>query len=72
MKKGSPTLHASVAEYIDLCEPDRVYVLAETEEDRGYIRKAAIRESGEIGVATLGTLLILITTMSELGVGSTQ
>jgi phosphoenolpyruvate carboxykinase (GTP) len=32
MKIESPTLHAFVAKYIDLCEPDRVYVSAETEE----------------------------------------
>ena len=39
-------LHRFVAEYIELCNPDRVFVCTDSEEDRLYIRSAAI-ESGE-------------------------
>jgi len=39
-------LHHFVAEYIKLCNPDKVFVCTDSEEDRQYIRRAAI-ESGE-------------------------
>jgi phosphoenolpyruvate carboxykinase (GTP) len=55
MKIENPTLHAFVAKYIDLCEPDRVYVSAGTEEDIEYIRRAALRDGEEIRVAHSNT-----------------
>jgi phosphoenolpyruvate carboxykinase (GTP) len=42
----NPELHRFVAEYIELCNPDTIFVCADTEEDRAFIRQAAI-ETGE-------------------------
>ena len=39
-------LHRFVAGYIELCNPDKVFVSTDSEEDRLYIRRAAV-ESGE-------------------------
>ena len=54
MKIKNPALHTFVAKYIDLCEPDRVYVSAGTDEDIEYIRQAALRDGEEIKLATPG------------------
>ncbi len=42
----NPELHRFVAEYVELCEPETIFVCADTEEDRAFIRRAAI-EGGE-------------------------
>ena len=39
-------LHRFVAGYIELCNPDKVFVSTDSEEDRLYVRRAAV-ESGE-------------------------
>ena len=42
----NPELHRFVVEYVELCNPDTIFVYADTEEDRAVIRRAAI-EAGE-------------------------
>jgi len=42
----NPGLHQFVSEYVELCNPDKVFVSTDSEEDRLHIRRAAI-ESGE-------------------------
>ncbi len=54
MKIDNPTLHSFVAKYIDLCQPEQVYVSAGTDEDIEYIKQAAIRDGEESKLATKG------------------
>jgi len=42
----NPGLHRFVAEHVELCKPDEVFVCTDKDEDRMHIRNAAI-ESGE-------------------------
>jgi len=42
----NPGLHRFVAEHVELCNPDEVFVCTDKDEDRMHIRNAAI-ESGE-------------------------
>jgi phosphoenolpyruvate carboxykinase (GTP) len=42
----NPDLHRFVAQYLELCNPDRVFVSTDTEKDRAYIRAKAL-ETGE-------------------------
>lgn len=41
-----PEVHRFIAESAELCNPDRIYITADTPEDIGYIRRMAI-ETGE-------------------------
>jgi len=47
-------LHRFIARYIDLCNPDSVFVSNGSEEDQRYIREAAIRNGEEMKLATEG------------------
>jgi phosphoenolpyruvate carboxykinase (GTP) len=42
----NPRLHQFVSDHIELCNPDKIFVCTDAEEDRLYIRHAAL-ESGE-------------------------
>lgn len=42
----NPRLHQFVSDYSELCNPDKIFVCTDAEEDRLYIRRAAV-ESGE-------------------------
>ncbi len=43
----NPTMHALVAKYIELCNPDNVFVGTDEKEDLEYIREAAIKNKEE-------------------------
>ncbi|MCK4261725.1 phosphoenolpyruvate carboxykinase (GTP), partial [bacterium] len=47
MAMNNPTLHQFIAEYIDLCNPDEVFVSTDSAEDTRRIRQAAIRDGEE-------------------------
>lgn len=47
MAIDNPAMHKFVAEYIELCNPDRVFVATDSSEDIQYIREAAIRNGEE-------------------------
>ena len=47
-------LHKFIAKYIDLCNPDSVFVSDGSERDQRYIREAAIRNGEEIPLAIEG------------------
>ncbi len=42
----NPELHAFVAKYVEICNPARIFVCTDSEEDKAFIREEAIR-SGE-------------------------
>ncbi len=50
----NPKLHQFVAEYIELCNPDRVFISTESVEDIQYIRQEAIRSGEEAELAIDG------------------
>jgi len=50
----NPTLHKFVAHYIERCNPDRVFVRTDSEEDIAYIREAAVRNGEEARLAIKG------------------
>ena len=54
MRIDNPELQAFVAKYIDLCNPDKIFVSAGSPEDIEYIREAAIRNGEEIKLAMEG------------------
>jgi len=54
MALPNPTLHRFVAEAIQLCRPDSVYVCADSEDDAVYIRDMAVRSGEEAPLATAG------------------
>jgi len=47
MAIDNPDMHEFVAEYIELCNPDRVFVATDSSEDIQYIRESAIRNGEE-------------------------
>jgi phosphoenolpyruvate carboxykinase (GTP) len=47
-------LHQFVAEYIDLCNPDAVFVCSDTRQDKDYVRKAALNNNEEMELAIKG------------------
>jgi len=47
----NPELHKFIAKYIDLCNPEKVFVCSDEEEDIAYIREAAIRNGEETKLA---------------------
>ncbi|MFC2024144.1 phosphoenolpyruvate carboxykinase (GTP) [Chloroflexota bacterium] len=53
-KIDNPKLHRFIADYLELCNPARVFVSADSPEDIQYIRQAAIRDGGETVLATKG------------------
>ncbi len=50
----NPQLHEFVAKYVELCNPDRVFVSTDSPEDISYIREAAIRNGEEKRLAVDG------------------
>ena len=44
---ANPDLHAFVAKYVEICNPDRVFVCTDSPEDRKFIREEAIRTGEE-------------------------
>ena len=51
---SNPKLHRFVADSINLCNPDSVYVVADSDEDIAYIRELAIKNSEECALKTQG------------------
>ncbi len=51
---NNPDLNEFLAMYIELCDPDKVFVCADTPEDIQYIRDAAIRNGEEARLAIEG------------------
>ena len=51
---ANPKLHQFVADAIELCEPDRVFVISDSAEDADYIRTQAISLGEEKPLATEG------------------
>lgn len=46
-KIDNPDLHAFIARYLEHCNPDKVFVSADTTEDLNYIRETALRNGEE-------------------------
>ncbi|MCX7995005.1 MAG: phosphoenolpyruvate carboxykinase (GTP) [candidate division WOR-3 bacterium] len=51
---NNPALHSFLAKYLKLCNPDRVFVCADTPEDFEYIRQTALKNGEERRLATPG------------------
>jgi phosphoenolpyruvate carboxykinase (GTP) len=49
-----PRLHEFVARYVELCQPERVFVCDDSPEDIAYIRQAALRDGEERPLAIPG------------------
>ena len=47
MKLHNPKLHQFIVKYIDICNPNKVFVCTDSKEDIHYIQEAAIRNKGE-------------------------
>jgi phosphoenolpyruvate carboxykinase (GTP) len=54
MKINKKSLHQFIAEYIELCNPERIFVNDDTPEAVDYIRKAALRDGEEGRLAIEG------------------
>lgn len=54
MAIDNPALHQFVAHYIEICNPDRVFVCTDSSEDIRYIRESAIRNGEEAKLAIEG------------------
>jgi len=50
----NPKLHQFVAEAIELCKPDSVFVCSDSDEDIRYVRKMAVKSGEEMPLATEG------------------
>jgi len=53
-KIDNPDLHAFVAKYVEHCNPDKVFVSADTAEDLKHIRETALKNGEERKLATEG------------------
>ncbi len=51
---NNPKLHQFIANYVELCNPDKVFVATDAPEDIQYIRQAAVRDGGEAELAIKG------------------
>jgi phosphoenolpyruvate carboxykinase (GTP) len=51
---NNSNLHQFVAEYIELCQPDNIYVCSDSSEDLQFIRQSAIKNNEEIKLAIDG------------------
>ncbi len=51
MKINNPNLHQFVAKFVKLCNPTKVFICTDSEEDLQYIRHAAVRDHGEAKLA---------------------
>jgi phosphoenolpyruvate carboxykinase (GTP) len=54
MRIDNPELHEVVARFLDLCNPEKVFLSTGTAEDEKYIREAAIRHGEERSLTTSG------------------
>jgi phosphoenolpyruvate carboxykinase (GTP) len=54
LKIDNPDLHAFVAKYVELCNPDRVLVSTDSPEDIRAVREAALRDGEERRLANEG------------------
>ncbi len=54
MKIDNLKLHQFIAKYIELCNPDKVFVCADSSDDIDYIRQSAIRNGEESELAIKG------------------
>ncbi len=54
MAIDNPAMRKFVAEYVELCNPDRVFVATDSSEDIQYIRESAIRNGEERRLAIKG------------------
>lgn len=50
----NPELHQFVAKYVELCNPDKVFVCTDSREDIQYVRQEAIRAGEEMELAIEG------------------
>ena len=50
----NPKLHTFIKKYIDICNPDSVFVRTDSPEDAEYVRKKAIENGEELNLATDG------------------
>lgn len=53
----NPDLHAFIAKYVELCNPNDVFVCTDSSEDRDFIRQEAIRSGEERPLKTPGHTL---------------
>ena len=54
MKIDNPELHQFIAKYVELCNPDKVFVCTDSPEDIQYVRQEAIRAGEENELALDG------------------
>ena len=54
MQISNPKLHGFVADGINLCNPDSVYVVTDSDDDIAYLRELAIRNNEERSLKTQG------------------
>ena len=54
MLLNNSTLHNFIARYIDICNPDSVYVCDDSEEDKQYIKSKALENGEETNLSTSG------------------
>ncbi len=54
MAINNPKLHQFIADYVELCNPDRVFICTDSPEDIRFIREEAIRAGEERRLATNG------------------
>jgi len=54
MRINNPKLHQFIAKYVELCNPSKVFVCTDSEEDIKYIRDSAIKNKEEAKLAVKG------------------
>ncbi|MHC1610447.1 MAG: phosphoenolpyruvate carboxykinase (GTP) [Candidatus Methanospirareceae archaeon] len=54
VKIENPELHQFIAKYVELCNPDKVFVCTDSPEDIQYVREEAIRSGEEMELALKG------------------
>lgn len=54
MMIDNPELHQFIAKYVELCNPDKVFVCTDSPEDTRYVRQEAIRAGEEMELALNG------------------
>jgi phosphoenolpyruvate carboxykinase (GTP) len=52
MRINNPELHEFIAKYIELCNPEKVFVCTDDKEDIKYVRESAIKKGEEIKLTT--------------------
>jgi phosphoenolpyruvate carboxykinase (GTP) len=50
----NPTLHAFVADYVELCNPGKILIITDSEEDIRFIREQSIKNGEEMKLAIAG------------------